>query len=168
MESGRRSHTEATSSVLIAPCGMDCRLCRAYVRERKPCPGCRKNDGPKSKACVTCSIKNCRKLAGQGLSFCFGCDEFPCVRLEHLDMRYRAKYGMSVIENLLDIKSVGIRKFVTTENEKWRCLHCREILCVHKPRCPTCGKTWRQVNEHARIHLSPQRRSCIDCRRQAP
>jgi Protein of unknown function (DUF3795) len=149
MESGTMAHAAATYSVLIAPCGMDCRLCRAYARERKPCPGCRKSDGPKSKACVTCSIKNCGMLAGQGLRFCFGCDEFPCTRLKHLDMRYRSKYGMSMIENLLDIKSAGILEFVKNENEKWRCLQCGGILCVHKPRCPSCGETWRQINEQA-------------------
>ena len=33
-----------TTPDLIAPCGMNCSLCRAYGRERKPCPGCRGDD----------------------------------------------------------------------------------------------------------------------------
>src|SRR5271157_4705617 len=119
MNRTRSTKTMATHAALIAPCGMDCRLCRAYAREHRPCPGCRKNDGPKSNACVVCPIKNCIKLVGQELKFCFDCNEFPCTRLEHLDKRYRSKYGMSTIENLLNIKKLGIRQFVRNENEKW-------------------------------------------------
>jgi len=28
------------STVLIAPCGMNCRLCMAYQRDKKQCKGC--------------------------------------------------------------------------------------------------------------------------------
>ena len=148
METSKTALGAGTRAVLIAPCGMDCRLCRAYGREHKPCPGCRNNNGPKSNACVTCRIKNCRKLIDQEIKFCFSCDEFPCMRLERLDRRYRTKYGMSMIENMLNIKKLGIRRFVRSENEKWSCRQCGEMLCVHKPHCRSCGATWskRQSN----------------------
>lgn len=29
---------------LIAPCGMNCSICMAYLREKNKCPGCRGND----------------------------------------------------------------------------------------------------------------------------
>jgi hypothetical protein len=134
-----------TRAALIAPCGMNCRLCMAYEREKRPCPGCRNDDGVRPKTRMTCRIKNCTKFERQEIKFCFSCDEFPCARLEHLDKRYRSKYGMSMVENLSSIKKLGIRRFVRNENEKWRCLQCGEMLCVHKPQCLSCGKTWHRI-----------------------
>jgi hypothetical protein len=145
----RRESIKATGThaALIAPCGMDCRLCMSYGREKRPCPGCRNDDCVKPKTRMACHIKNCSKFDRQGIKFCFSCDEFPCARLEHLDKRYRSKYGMSMIENLSNIKKFGIRRFVRSENEKWRCLQCGEMLCVHKPLCLSCGRTWHRVNK---------------------
>jgi hypothetical protein len=145
----RKRSIEATGTraALIAPCGMDCRLCMAYGREKRPCPGCRNDDCGKPKTRMTCHLKNCRKFERKEIKFCFSCEEFPCAHLEHLDKRYRSKYGMSMIENLLNIKRLGIRKFVKSQNEKWRCRQCGVMLCVHKPQCLSCGRTWRGVNK---------------------
>lgn len=145
--------------MLIAPCGMDCRLCRAYGRERKPCPGCRGDNVLKSIACVTCKIKNCKKLARDGLKFCFRCDEFPCAPVRHLDNRYRTNYGMSPIENLAGIKRLGIRRFVTSENDRWACRECGGMLCVHKAQCPSCGhlrREWLIRDERASAASRPR------------
>ncbi len=128
---------------LIAPCGMNCRLCIAYVRERNPCPGCRQDDRVKPITRYTCRIKKCRKLTQCKARYCLGCDTFPCDRLKHLDKRYRTTYGMSMIENLACIGESGVRCFVAKEKEKWTCPACGEILCVHKPMCLSCGRTWR-------------------------
>ena len=128
---------------LIAPCGINCRLCRAYMRERNPCPGCRAGNAFKSKSCFQCSV-HCERLAAGRLKYCFKCDEFPCQRLAHLDKRYRARYATSPIENLKRIKANGIRKFVQNENEKWACPECGAMLCMHDPECPSCGHAWQQ------------------------
>jgi len=48
--------------------------------------------------------------------FCFECEKFPCLRIKQLDKRYRTKYNMSVLENLENIKKLGVREFV--QNEK--------------------------------------------------
>jgi len=122
---------------------MNCRLCRAYVRDNKPCPGCRGDDSSKSKSCITCLIKNCEKLVSGGIDYCFGCDSFPCARLNNLDKRYRTKYGMSMIENLVHIKKFGIRAFIRNEKERWSCRECGQLICVHKPQCLFCGHKWR-------------------------
>src|SRR5574341_727420 len=127
---------------LIAPCGMNCRLCRAYVREKKACPGCSGNNRFKSKSCAQCRIKNCGILRAGEFKFCFSCGEYPCDRLRHLDKRYRTKYGMSMLENLENIKSLGIRSFVNRERERWACPKCGELLCVHKEYCLSCGRRW--------------------------
>lgn len=123
---------------LIAPCGMNCRLCRAYMRDRNACPGCRDDDSVKPKTRVTCRIKNCEKLRQGKGRYCFGCDMFPCDRLRHLDERYRTRYGMSMIDNLGTIRKFGMGAFLRKEKEKWTCPGCGQLLCVHKPQCLSC------------------------------
>lgn len=134
---------KAITSTLIAPCGMNCRLCCAYTREKKACPGCRGDDSVKPKTRVTCRIKNCEKIRQGKVRYCFRCDGFPCDRLNHLDERYRTKYGMSMIDNLVHIKKFGIRNFIEQERERWACSKCGEIICVHKENCISCGHQWR-------------------------
>jgi Protein of unknown function (DUF3795) len=130
-------------TALIAPCGMNCRLCCAYTRDKKACPGCRGDDSVKPKTRVTCRIKNCEEIRQGKARYCFSCDRFPCDRLNHLDERYRTRYGMSMIDNLVHIKKFGIRHFMRNEKERWTCPECSQLLCVHKPQCLFCGHKWR-------------------------
>ena len=142
MTTRRLTETNTIHTTLIAPCGMNCRLCRAYTRDKKACPGCRGDDSYKSKSCVTCRIKNCGEILEGRIKYCFSCDSFPCARLSHLDKRYRTKYGMSMIDNLMNIEKFGIRQFVRNEKERWACPECGEMICVHRPQCRSCGHTW--------------------------
>ena len=135
--------TTLIKTTLIAPCGMNCRLCIAHTRDKNACPGCRADDRTKPKTRVICKIKNCEKIKQGKIKYCFSCEKFPCDRLEHLDERYRTKYGMSMIDNLALIKKFGIRQFVRNEQETWTCPQCGQLLCVHKPRCLVCGHQWR-------------------------
>ena len=135
--------SNAIRKALIAPCGMNCRLCIAYIRENNPCPGCRSDNRVKPKTRYACRIKNCAKIKKGRLTYCFSCDRFPCDRLNHLDKRYRTKYGMSMIDNLAHIKKYGIRHFIANEKERWACPGCSELLCVHKLQCLSCGHRWR-------------------------
>jgi hypothetical protein len=144
MTSQRSTKTTAISTKLIAPCGMNCRLCIAFTRETKPCPGCRGDDSVKSKTRVMCLIKNCEKISNSKVKYCYSCDSFPCSRLKDLDKRYGTKYGMSMIDNLENIRKFGIRQFIRSEKDKWRCPECGEILCVHKQQCLYCQHTWRR------------------------
>ncbi len=130
---------------LIAPCGINCRLCMAYEREKKACPGCRGDDTNKAKTCVNCRIKNCEKLAQVESDFCYECDEFPCYLVTRLDKRYRLKYGTSPIDNLRIIQESGMDALVKSENNKWICPECGAILCMHRPHCLTCGYLWNQT-----------------------
>ena len=130
-------------AALIAPCGMNCGLCRAYLRERSPCPGCRGDDRGKPKTRVACRIKTCEERRQRGAAFCVGCTSFPCERLIRLDERYRRKYGMSMIENLRSIEASGLRQFIEQEESRWACAGCGEMLCVHESGCPACGRKWR-------------------------
>ncbi len=127
---------------LIAPCGMNCRLCRAFNRERNKCPGCRGDDSLKSQSCVSCKIKNCPELEGK--RFCHLCRKFPCNLFDNLDKRYRTKYGLSVVENLQNIKKYGVRAFIRNEKIKWQCPQCTSLVCVHKTECIACNYAWKE------------------------
>jgi hypothetical protein len=139
----RSTKTTMIPTVLIAPCGMNCRLCVAYTRDKSPCPGCRSDDSVKPKTRVTCRIKNCKAIRQGKARYCFSCVGFPCDRLNHLDERYRSKYGMSMIDNLVRIKKFGIRHFIRDEKKRWTCAECGQLLCVHKSQCLFCRHQWR-------------------------
>jgi hypothetical protein len=124
---------------LIAPCGMNCGVCMAYLRANNKCPGCRAADTHKKVTRIGCKIKNCSTFEEAESRFCFACEEFPCDRLRHLDTRYRTKYSMSMIENLENIKNHGINEFLKNEKTRWTCPTCGGTLCVHKGYCYGCG-----------------------------
>ncbi|MFH2039893.1 MAG: DUF3795 domain-containing protein [Chloroflexota bacterium] len=134
--------TNLAKKDLVAPCGINCRLCYAFIREKNHCPGCRGDDFLKMKSCLACKIKNCEKFKERNYQYCFECDDFPCSRLKHLDKRYRTKYGTSVIENLDSIKNNGVNEFVISDQAKWTCPECGGMLCMHKPECFSCGYLW--------------------------
>jgi hypothetical protein len=125
---------------LIAPCGMNCGICYAYLREKDKCPGCRLFNAKEPVSIARCKIKNCEIIQKGKVKYCFECDNFPCKNLKHLDKRYRTKYNMSEIENLEYIKKNGIRKFISNEKTRWACSKCGGTICVHKGYCYSCGK----------------------------
>ncbi len=124
--------------ILIAPCGMNCAICLGYQRDKNKCNGCRLPSEYKSNSCVKCIISNCEKLKKLDSGFCYDCPTYPCARLKQLDKRYRTKYNMSMLENLNNIKSLGLKKFTQNESARWRCEKCGGLICVHRKVCLKC------------------------------
>jgi hypothetical protein len=135
---------------LIAPCGMNCGICSGYLAYSRNIPkkrgkiihciGCR----PRNKQCAF--LKGyCTRLRNGKIGFCYECSDFPCYRLGHLDKRYRERYGMSMIENLNEIKKDGIDKFLKNQREKYRCPKCGGVICIHNKKCFDCEKieSWK-------------------------
>jgi hypothetical protein len=128
---------------LIAPCGMNCGVCVAYFgdtlkgeKRKHACNGCR----TRKSRCAFIKQK-CDKLATNKIEYCYECTAFPCNNLKFLDSRYRAKYGMSMIENLRRIQSQGMGQFLKNERERWKCPACGGIICVHNKKCYTCNQS---------------------------
>ena len=124
---------------LIAPCGMNCGICLAYLRNTSVCHGCWNINLNKSKSRVACSIRNCELLQKTDSKFCYECAKFPCARLRQLDKRYRLKYSMSMLENLHYIKKFGLENFVQMESIRWKCDMCEGMICVHRGYCLKCN-----------------------------
>ncbi len=135
---------------LVAPCGMNCATCSAYLAYSKGlqkkrgaiihCTGCR----PRNKRCAY--LKGNCDLIGKGtLTFCGECKQFPCYRLRHIDARYQRDYNVSFIENLRHITQHGIKDFLETERLRHRCERCGGIVCIHNRKCYNCDhvETWR-------------------------
>ena len=125
---------------MVAPCGMNCRICLGHLREKNVCHGCWGDNDNKPYHCVACAIKNCDYLEKTESKFCYDCEVFPCKRLKQLDKRYRTKYNMSMIENLENIKKLGLVQFEKNEHVRWLCKNCGGIICVHRKVCLACQK----------------------------
>ena len=108
---------------MMAPCGLDCSLCLFAHNKEKPCPGCNAESDAKPEFCT----KWCRII--------------PCEDLEKLEDRYMTAYPLkeSPIQNLRDIRSMGLEAFLAREREKWTCAKCGGPICVHNGICRDCG-----------------------------
>jgi len=124
---------------LVAPCGMNCGICKYYYRRKETCPGCRGPDDNKSKYCIECIIVNCDVIKKNKSGFCFDCPKIPCKRLKNLDKRYSTKYHMSMLENLKYIKEKGMDDFLDKEKQKWECPKCKGVVTCHGGMCLSCG-----------------------------
>lgn len=120
-------------SKFIAPCGMNCNICVAFLREKNKCPGCNFLHLKKPRTRWKCVIRNCTKRKRNKWKYCSDkCAKYPCQRLKNLDKRYRTKYDMSMIENLEFIKKKGIRKFIKKEEKRW--ITKDGVVCVHNKK----------------------------------
>lgn len=124
---------------LIAPCGMNCGICMAFLRKKNKCNGCRRVNTWNPKMRVECKIKNCAYLKTHSLTFCFECASYPCQLIKNMDKRYKTRYGMSTLGNLESIKQLGLDQFIALEDEKWKCKQCGGVINVHKGACSVCG-----------------------------
>lgn len=120
---------------LIAPCGVNCLACSAYVRESAPCPGCRAETHHR-KSCQNCVKKRC--AFSQGLGWCFECGRFPCARIRDLSGRYARNYGVDLIENGYQARE-DMAEFLRRERERFTCPACGGVIDQHHRRCSGCG-----------------------------
>lgn len=125
---------------LIAPCGMNCRICIAFFgytmsgkKRKMQCIGCR----PTGKSCAHLK-KYCKKLTKNEIEYCYQCNDFPCKQLQKLDDKYRERFDMSTIDNLEYIKENGMKKFLQEQEEKYKCPKCGGVTCVHNGKCYCC------------------------------
>jgi hypothetical protein len=139
------THTNKFTPEMMAPCGMNCGLCKqhlAYIhgipKQRAKvshCAGCL----PRGKNCYV--KRGCPKLTKHQIQYCYQCEAMPCAHLDRLDKRYRERYGMSMVENLNELKSKGMDEFLKNQQEKCRCPSCGGVICVHDNKCYACGYT---------------------------
>lgn len=127
-------------TVLIGYCGMNCALCKAFSNIRYTCPGCKLITSDKPLSRSRCYFKMCRIIKKNKWKYCSSkCKKFPCEQLRRLHKRYRTKYEMSMIDNLMLIEKRGIRGFIESKKEKWT--RGNEIYCIHTKKYHPIVKT---------------------------
>ena len=132
------TNTITFDRAFIAPCGINCGTCMAFLRPKNKCLGCWVDFDGKRKSCSICKIKKCELLQKTTSKFCYECEIFPCDRIKHIDKRYKLKYHARLIENLINIKENGINSFLDKEAIKWTCPQCGSTLSVHLDYCIVC------------------------------
>jgi hypothetical protein len=123
---------------MLAPCGMNCSVCYAHLRKKNTCQGCRGQEECQSLYCRRCKIRNC--AISRGIDFCSDCASFPCTAIKQIDKRYRLRYQVSLIENAIRVKTVGIEQVLLEEKQRWMCTGCGGVISLHDRACSVCGK----------------------------
>lgn len=139
---------------MIAPCGLDCSLCKHALAEKDPCPGCHGPDREKPPFCSSrCGIILCEKRKENRYAFCDECPDYPCADVAEKENRYTSKYPLyeSPGKNLRIIRELGMEAFLKNERKQWTCRECGHVISVHTGLCSGCGKQYGaqvvQVNE---------------------
>ena len=129
---------------LVAPCGMNCGICKCYLAYSRGVPR-QKGKVSHCSGCIarnkTCAFikRDCEKLRKKQIRFCYECSDMPCRKLAHIDEHYSARYGMSMLENQKVIKEKGMDAFLKSQAEKYRCPSCGDVVSVHDGKCYACG-----------------------------
>ena len=148
---------------LVGPCGLHCGICtmyRAYhdrnlsLWQETPknfrkqlglgdevdfkdiaCEGCRSS--MLFEYCAQCSIRKC-VLEEKGLDWCYQCEDFPCEML----LDFQSYWRMPIVENLREIKEIGLDKWLEQKDKKWQCTQCETTLHWFSfGICPKCGES---------------------------
>lgn len=140
---------------MVAPCGMNCAICVSYLARKHDltrkgmrrvyCAGCL----PRGQNCLHMGGR-CELLRDGVVRFCFECADYPCARLKALDKRYASRYHMSMLANLELIRSRGMAEFLASEDAKWRCTQCGDVVCCHIGLCLGCGLEQLRKNRRHR------------------
>ena len=136
--------TKAFTPDSIAPCGMNCGICKAYLAYSRGIPY---KKGEVSH-CTGCLVRNkncafikrdCERIRKKQIRFCYECERMPCNELAKIDSYYKARYGMSMVENQNVIREQGMDEFLKKQYEKYRCPDCGDVVSVHDGKCYACG-----------------------------
>jgi len=131
--------------VMFAPCGMNCFVCYKHCLHKKPCAGCLRGDRDKPEHCRKCKIKDC--VHSKGLSYCFECSAYPCVRIKALEKSYTTRYGTSLVENGRKAKKQGLETFMGCQKEQYTCPACGGVISLHDAQCSECGRMTETGNQ---------------------
>lgn len=122
---------------MLAPCGMNCMICYRHCAHPKPCGGCLAGDANKPEHCRKCKIRSC--ALEKGMAGCRDCPEAPCKPLDALEKTYRARYGISLLQNGRIAREEGICALMERERIRYSCTACGGVISLHDAKCGECG-----------------------------
>lgn len=130
--------SEISYENMLAPCGVNCNFCYKHVKKIKRCAGCLNSDLNKTNHCINCKIKHC--AIQKGCTHCFYCEFFPCKLIKNLEKSYIKRYKISLIENGINAKKLGIYEFLKNDSINWICANCGGAISMHDGVCSECGR----------------------------
>jgi len=148
---GKLAGQEAGSNkneILVAPCGLYCGACRAYLaslenndqskpgaKPSTPCDGCL--GGGRAPAHISkCEIRSCAaKKTKTGR--CSECAEFPCKIITNFN-NDGVQHHSEVLANLGQLRKMGIKDWAKYEDDRWTCSKCRTKQSWYDAECPQC------------------------------
>jgi hypothetical protein len=147
---------------LVAVCGLYCGACPMYIAtqtgdEQKQrdllkqfsagpmklkledllCDGCIGGDRVAS-FCRSCEMRACPNDK-KDVVRCSDCSEFPCSRITSFNndgMWHHAE----VLNNLEQIRKMGIKEWAKYDEERWQCPKCRMPMAWYDSECSHCGE----------------------------
>ena len=133
---------------LIAPCGLNCRVCKAICSSSElKCSGCNSREGYKYKHCMECGIVKCEKRAQLIDIYCDTCPDYPCEEVLEKQTRYTSAYPMyeSPMGNLQILRTRGMDALLEREEKYWTCPECSGKISVHDGVCEKCGNKYKKT-----------------------
>jgi hypothetical protein len=146
---------------LVAVCGLNCGACPMYLgthsndaqkleallkqfasrptklaKEDLLCDGCLGGNRLAS-FCRNCAIRLCPQ-GKTNVVRCSDCQDFPCSRITNFNndgMLHHAE----VLNNLGQIRKMGIRDWAKYDEERWQCPQCRAPIAWYDKTCSSCG-----------------------------
>ena len=147
---------------LVAVCGLYCGACPMYLATQSKdeekqkallkqfsngpmklkmedilCDGCIGN-GRVASFCRDCAMRKC-PTDKQGVTRCSDCKDFPCSRITDFNndgMPHHAE----VLNNIRQIKEMGIQKWAKYDEERWKCPKCNSPMSWYDSKCSQCGE----------------------------
>jgi len=151
----------ARKEILVASCGLYCGACPMYLatQENDPtrlesikkqarfgslpnlpwedlqCDGCL-SGGRLASFCRECAIRDSAtdKTATRR---CSECAEFACDRITGFN-NSGFPHHSEVLENLRQLRTMGIADWTKHENDRWHCSKCRTMLSWYESECLKC------------------------------
>jgi hypothetical protein len=146
---------------LVAVCGLYCGACPMYIAtqnndEEKQkalleqlssgpmklkmedilCDGCI-GGGMVASFCRNCAMRACANNK-QDVTRCSDCQDFPCSRVTDFN-NDGMPHHREVLNNLRQIKKMGIQKWAKFEEERWQCPKCKSPMTWYDSMCSKCG-----------------------------
>jgi len=152
---------------LVAPCGLYCGECTAFLN--KECGGCRSNRGLSKKYRKYCKIYECS--SNKKLKICLECNEFPCKFFDFFkaEKLIESSWFLDVLSNMKQIKEIGLSNFLNRK-EKWLkerekcaakrgvryCDECKEWPCELLKRPVLVPANLKEFMEFMRKHKNEE------------
>jgi len=122
---------------LVAPCGLYCGECTAFLDKR--CEGCRSDKGLSKEYRKYCKIYAC--LNNKNLKICSECKEFPCKFFDFFKAEGlgESSWFLDVWSNMKQIKEAGLTNFLNRKGDWLR----KRKECAEKIGIKYCDKCKR-------------------------